>query len=129
MARDPGRVITRADFCSIFAKAWMEGMTSGNIIAGFKATGVYPPNRYAVHVPEDDMKSPVATSDAIEFLPMFTPSQRRSANVSLEGTQSISPVFTADQLKKFQKRFKEGYNLTADPVYNMWLKKYHPENG
>ena len=40
-----GKVVTRFSFSPLFSTAWMTAMTSSNIIAGFKATGIYPFNR------------------------------------------------------------------------------------
>ena len=42
--QDPGRIISRFDFSSWFAKAWKAAMTPGNITSSFSVTGVYPFN-------------------------------------------------------------------------------------
>ena len=44
----PGRVINYYSFCSLFSKAWMESMTSVNVMSGFETTGIYPVNWDAV---------------------------------------------------------------------------------
>ena len=41
---NPGRVVNRFQFSSLFSKAWMRGMTPANIISGYKACGIYPYN-------------------------------------------------------------------------------------
>ena len=76
MAKDPGRVIKRADFGEIFSAAWCEAMTPKNITAGFRATGIYPLNRRAIRLPGDSQPSPSVPSSAskhIAYLPMYTP--------------------------------------------------------
>ena len=76
MAKDPGRVIKRADFGEIFSAAWYEAMTPKNITAGFRATGIYPLNRRAIRLPGDSQPSPSVPSSAskhIAYLPMYTP--------------------------------------------------------
>ncbi len=32
-----------------------------------------------------------------------------------------TPIFTAEELARFNKRFEEGYDLTTDERYNLWL--------
>ena len=32
------------------------------------------------------------------------------------------PSFSSEELKKFQKRFDNGYDLQHDKRYNLWLK-------
>ena len=45
-AKNPGRVVTRYDFCHIFSQAWFKAMSASNIVSSFKATGVCPFNRH-----------------------------------------------------------------------------------
>ena len=40
--KNPGRVVTRYDFSSLFGDAWKRAMTQSNVIAGFRTTGVCP---------------------------------------------------------------------------------------
>ena len=42
LTSNPGKVVNRLEFSSIFAKAWYKAMKMENIIAGFKVTGIYP---------------------------------------------------------------------------------------
>ena len=35
------------------------------------------------------------------------------------------PSFSSEELKKFEKRFDNGYNLKHDERYNLWLKHFH----
>ena len=39
----PGHIVNYYNFCSLFSKAWIESMTSVNIMAGFETTGIYEP--------------------------------------------------------------------------------------
>ena len=36
-----------------------------------------------------------------------------------------TPAFTADKLKFFHTRFKNGYDVKSDKQYNTWLKEKH----
>ena len=35
------------------------------------------------------------------------------------------PSFSSEELKKFEKRFDNGYNLKHEERYNLWLKHFH----
>ena len=35
------------------------------------------------------------------------------------------PSFSSEELKKFQTRFDNNYNLQHDERYNLWLKHFH----
>ena len=39
---NPGHVITKFQFSSLFAQAWSKGMTINNIVSGFRSAGIYP---------------------------------------------------------------------------------------
>jgi len=45
--KNPGHVITRFHFSSLFANAWHQAMTAKDIVASYSTTGVYPFNRNA----------------------------------------------------------------------------------
>ncbi len=47
----PGKVICDYNFVRLFSKAWLESMTTSNIVAGFRTTGIYPINRDAIQLP------------------------------------------------------------------------------
>ena len=34
-------------------------------------------------------------------------------------------IFSSEELKKFEKRFDNGYDLQHDERYNLWLKHFH----
>ena len=48
MSCNPGKAVNRFNFTEIFSRAWTKAMTPANIVAGFRSTGIYPLNRYAV---------------------------------------------------------------------------------
>ena len=48
---NPGRVITKFNFNSLFSKAWLGSVIPAIIMAGFKTSGVYPFNSSAIKVP------------------------------------------------------------------------------
>ena len=51
---NPGRVVSRYEFSSLFTDAWCNAMSMKNVAAGFKVTGVYPFDNQAIKVPEEE---------------------------------------------------------------------------
>ncbi|XP_065894490.1 mucin-3B-like isoform X1 [Dysidea avara] len=105
---NPSRVITKFHFSSLFSEAWSKSMTINNISSGFRTTGVCPFN-----------------PDAI--LSKF-PKQKETD----ESTTSKSPAkpvtFSVETVKKFERRFENGYNIYTDPAYVQWMRMYHPDH-
>ena len=50
---NPGKVITKFNFNSLFSKAWLSAVTPANVIVGFKTCGVYPFNYSTIGVSMD----------------------------------------------------------------------------
>ena len=48
MTNFPGSVVSRASFCGLFKRAWMEAVNTAIIISGFRSCGIYPFNPEAV---------------------------------------------------------------------------------
>ena len=72
-SRNPGRVITRYDFSSLFSQAWIESMTPKNTLAGFRVTGVHPLNRKVFD--GDHQKASLAEKTGLCYIPLYTPSK------------------------------------------------------
>ena len=128
MSTHPGQVINRFNFMEIFSLAWIRGMTSSNVIAGFQATGVYPLNRKAICVlpafesededeGDNDSVETIAMRQGLCFIPLYSPEPCRS-------NHRLS--FSSNELLKFQRRYENGYDLKHDIRYNTWLEIYHP---
>ena len=47
-SKNPGTVISKLNFNSVFRDAWLKAITPANVISGFRRTGVYPFNRDAI---------------------------------------------------------------------------------
>ena len=103
----PSQVITKFQFSALFAEAWSRGMTISNITSGYCTTGVYPFNPNAIL---DKLSNSEVSSD--EGL----------SSESLEGV-----TFSPGMIKKFEKRFNNGYNIFTDKSYVQWLRKFHPD--
>jgi len=129
MGCHPGKVITIYQFSMLFASAFFRAFTPRNITASFRATGVFPPNSRAIPIPgysltTKDVATPtakVAQRQGIQYLPFYSPPCSKEV--------SQVPSFTAAETERFQVRFEEGYDLTHDERYNLWLQVHHPNSG
>lgn len=121
MSSNSGKVVTIYQFSQLFALAWKQAMTPQNIIAGFRATGVFPVNRNAIVLPGEQPRpfgtptAVLAERKGINFMPFYSPARSRSQ-------------FSEEELECFQRRFEEGYDLTHDDRYNKWLSVKHPNH-
>ena len=152
---NPGMVINKYNFSSLFAGAWLKAFTPANIVSGFRKCGVQPLDRRALvgddgsdsdsdDEPTSNENTPstsvsTAPSTSVSTAPSTLVSTTPSTPVSTTPSTSVStapstpvsttPVssdFTPDQVDLFRRRFEEGYDL-PDHQYEMWVKIYHPE--
>ena len=70
----PGSRITN-NFSVVLSGAWVPAITPKNIAAGFRTTGVYPPNRNAIVLQTDP--SNLAGKTGVAYIPLFTPAKCR----------------------------------------------------
>ena len=93
---NPGKVVTKYSFSSVFKRAWMKSMIPSNILGGFKTTGIYPTNRYAV-IPKNPEKSPPSICKRTKlFVPLFTP-VRQSHHSQIDDTSVVSAPLDQDE--------------------------------
>ena len=128
---NPGKVVTCFQFSFLFGCAWMKAMTPLNTVAGFKVTGVYPTDRYRI-LPKSPPKPPtICERTGLKFIPLFTPVRQsiQSSKYTLSHEESVSESedlslnqpFTDEEEVLFARRKEEGYDLTTDERYNLWL--------
>ncbi len=55
--RNPGVVVSKLNFSSLFSQAWLKALTPANIVAGFRKCGVYPFNRNVIPLPEAEQQT------------------------------------------------------------------------
>ena len=87
MSSNPGRLITIYQFSTLFLSAWSKVMTPKTIVSGFKATGVFPLDQRAIHVPGNDSLSSTPTAvlaqrGGIQYMPSLSRSQQHSQYAS-----------------------------------------------
>ena len=99
MFSNPGHVVTKFQFSSLFRQAWSKGMSIDNLYAGFKKTGVYPFN------PEAILKNCSESMATGDDSPGDDPPEDEPAS-SIPDDPSVEDQFTPDQLKLFKERFQ-----------------------
>ena len=143
---NPGKIITKFNFSSLFSKAWYQAITPLNIMAGYRKAGVYPYNPKALAITEPAEKSSSDTPSVSSVVAEeayassedpLCPSQespclsnaRAASSIishSLEGTPA-GPSFTQEQHHRYQIRFEEGFDVPGDTDYFNWLQLNNPE--
>lgn len=138
LTRNPGRQVTRHEFSELFARAWFKSMTMGNIVGGFKNTGIFPFDRTALLPTESESPPPIhprlSQRTGINYIPLFSPDPRKVSSRfenqcettvdtsmnDLSMMDSVNDDFTDAEVQLFSRRREEGYDL-ADPRYELWL--------
>ena len=69
VVKNPGKVVTRFQFSSLFGQAWQKAMTPENIMAGFRVTGVYPTDRFRI-LPKEPLT--LCERTGLKFIPLLT---------------------------------------------------------
>ena len=118
MSRNPGRVINRFNFSESFAEAWRKAMIPSTIVSGFRATGVYPFSRKAVDTIIE--RRVEEQSSEVAYVPFCSPVVKQS-NVL---PNKFMHDFTDEELKRYQHRFEEGFDIPGDHRYEKWLSLY-----
>jgi len=105
MVKNPGKVVNRFVFCQLLYEVWTGAMTSLNIKAGFRTTGIYPLDRnaLAVKVRKSISASKAASKTGLHYLPLCSPLPQAKG---LEASAKL-PVFTQEQSQRFEKRFED----------------------
>lgn len=95
-------------------------MTPSIISSGFQTRGVYPFSRKAVHIIREEYVETQAL-----YVPFCSPANVKHHGKAPEQTAVFKHNFTAEELKKFEHGFEEGYNIHGD--YEQWKLLYHSE--
>ena len=84
MPANPGKVVTIYKVSQLLSIAWSKAMVPRNIASGFRATGVFPVNRYAISLPGERPRpsgTPIAVlteKQGINFMPFYSPTSRKA---------------------------------------------------
>ena len=121
---NPGVVISKLNFSGLFSQAWLNALTPGNIVAGFRKCGIHPFNQQAIPLAHE--AATVSTEPSTTNDPLTTEEDGSITNTEPENTAS-KVTFTPEQIDLFNTRFTEGYDIYDDQQYVTWLQLAHPE--
>ena len=109
---NPGYQVTKHEFSQVFREAWIGSIRMSTIINGFREAGLCPFD------PEVVLKklSPSLMFSSISDKQAVSSEQNDSAISVLEA------VLGMEKVKKFEKRFEEGYDVEIDELYSVWVK-------
>lgn len=92
MSKNPGLHVNRYCFSALFSQAWSRCMTMANCRAGFRVTGIFPLNRDAVVLPNQQFERLAKQSD-LQYIPLVSPAPRRNQ------ISKLSRKFTTQETK------------------------------
>ena len=126
MTSNPGKVVNRFCFSELFAEAWMKSMTLTNITAGFRVTGVYPVNRNAFVLPEEEchnhIDSSLAASNGLKYIPLYSPAcqHTQSCTTPIVEADSDSEMFSRESSPEVdQSQDPESTQFTVEEIKNL----------
>ena len=139
MSSHPGKTVTIYNFSKIFSQAWYQTMIPRTIMAGFRATGVYPFNRRAISIPGSEKRTATPTAklayqQGIKYLQFYSPhhgkhcqelqlSEQQHSSETVLPTMSLEKDnFSEEEHHLFERRYEEGYDI-ADTRYQKWLQQ------
>ena len=78
ICQNPGKVVGIYEFSHLFSDAWLQSMTMKNIVSGFKVTGVYPVDRYAIKLPSERCQQSfrpesLVKESGLAYIPLYSP--------------------------------------------------------
>ena len=126
MQENPGRVVTKYQFSSLFSVAWYKAIKPENLISGFRKTGICPFDSSAITVPDlvtvpdpvtvvDEPEGEKSSDDACDENSVCEREELRPASVCVETVDGLSTppmVFTQEQIQIFETRYENGYVAT-----------------
>lgn len=114
MQNNPGRVVTKYQFSSLFSASWYKAIRPENLISGFRNVGICPFNSDAIKIPEVPYASEdVSTEDnAVDENSSDEDDHPSTECALLEETAQDAPAssqtFTPEQLQLYETRYSNG---------------------
>ena len=100
VSSNPGKRVTKYDFCRLFSEAWSKAMTMSNVISSFRVTGIFPFNREMAGEESRGFSEPktLAERTGLAYIPLYSPVRlcTRSPGLPQQGASepSTPPVPT-----------------------------------
>ena len=96
-------------------------MTMPNIIAGFRATGLYPLDRSRLKEPTSISIHSLAEESGLAYIPLLSSAPERKQKLP------VTPSFTEEEMDYFYNHYqKETSSIESNERYRLWKKMYHP---
>ena len=121
MSENPGKVVTKFNFSSLFAKAWYLTIRPDLIVSGFRKVGVCPFDSSAIKPYTSTLEASKSTTMKDQLSPS---SPKETADIP---ECKSSKQFTQQQILLYECRYENGYDL-YDPDYFEWLRQVHPDS-
>lgn len=103
---------------SLVHQAWHSSFTAVNIFSGFWKCGIYPLNPGEVSDATSKAVRSQNDQPSVSSTSTLVPQSDSSLNASpdsqaprSQSSTDLSSIFTEEQVKLFEKRFEEGYDL------------------
>ena len=133
MTSNPGKVVTKFQFCSLLNQAWFKAINPATNISGFREVGVCPFNATAIQPYSDvlsDENSCSSSNEASgnEVISNQSLTEKNAEFIVNENSSSHQYTFTEEDICLFQNRFENGYGLYHDNLYVDWLRQEHPNS-
>lgn len=123
MQDNPGRVVTKYQFSSLFSSAWFKTIRPANIVSGFRKVGICPFDSSAIAIPDvsyvtEDANGDDGTGDESsegEDDPTEELELREEPTLGEDPGlgEELGPqtMFSPEQLSLFETRYENGYVL------------------
>ena len=128
MTSNPGKVVTKFQFCSLLHETWFKAINPATIIAGFRKVGVCPFNPSAIQPYSDALSDENSFSSSNETISDQSFIEKDTEVVENEKFSMRQSVFTEEDVCLFRNRFENGYDLYHDNRYVDWLRQEHPDS-
>ena len=92
--------MTKYTFSAVFSEVWIQAMSVRNIISSFRTTGVYPPDRNVIKLPDEVMPN-LAKKTCLAYIPLYTHMKRRVSGLCYAN-------LSEEEQEDFERCYEEG---------------------
>ena len=110
-----GLSVTNRNFAQVFKVAWTNTVKMSTIVNSFAKAGIYPLNRNAIG---SEILGPAKLYESSSSESEMS-SGKSSSDTSLP-LKAMEAVMDPKTVKKYNQRYLEGYDVSADELYVVW---------
>ena len=92
---NPGKVVIKFNFNTLFSQAWLKAISPINVISGFKTCSMHPYNLAAIKVPGDSLKPMNSAAPRTDAISNATSSVAPDTHAISNATSSAAPHIDA----------------------------------